>query len=80
MRSYQVCDADAVYAVCYKGRPIKIRTHANIEIDYPGPKYAKTNFPTSGHAFNLCDKLNQKFATADFTVVMMTTGRVVFEY
>lgn len=79
MRSYQVCEADAIYAVCYKGRPIKVKTQANIEIDYPGPKYAKTAFPTSGHAFNLCERLNQKFGTTDFSVVMMTVGRTVSE-
>ena len=79
MSAYQVCEADAIYAVCYKGRPIKIKTYANIEIDYPGPKYAKTSFPTSGHAFNLAERLNQKFDTSDFTVVMMTPGRIVSE-
>jgi len=80
MRAYQVCEADAIYAVCYKGRPIKIRTYQNIEIPYPGPKYAKTSFPTSGHAFNLAERLNEKFATTDFTVVMLTAGRTVSEF
>ena len=79
MRAYQVCEADAIYAVCYKGRPVKIKTQANIEIDYPGPKYAKTSFPTPGHAFNLAERLNQKFATTDFSVVMMTAGRTISE-
>ena len=79
MRALQVCEADAIYAVCYKGRPIKVKTHANIELPYPGAKYAKTAFPTSGHAFNLADRLNQKFATADFSVVMMTVGRTISE-
>jgi hypothetical protein len=79
MRAYQVCEADAIYAVCYKGRPVKVKTHANIEIPYPGPKYAKTSFPTSGHAFNLANRLNEKFATADFSVVMMTVGRTISE-
>ena len=79
MRSYQVCEADAIYAVCYKGAPIKIKTQINIEIDYPGPKYSKTSFPTPGHAFNLAERLNLKFDTTDFTVVMMTAGRTVSE-
>jgi hypothetical protein len=79
MRAVQVCEADAIFAVCYKSRPIKIRTYANIEIEYPGPKYAKTSFPTPGHAFNLAERLNEKFATADFSVVMMTTGRTLTE-
>ena len=79
MRAYQVCEADAIYAVCYKGAPIKVKTYANIEIPYPGPKYAKTAFPTSGHAFNLANRLNKKFTTSDFSVVMMTVGRVISE-
>ena len=79
MRAYQVCEADAIYAVCYKGRPIKIKTQANIEIEYPGPKYSKTSFPTPGHAFNLAERLNQRFDTTDFTVVMMTEGRKISE-
>ena len=79
MRALQVCEADAIFAVCYKGRPIKVKTHANIEIPYPGPKYAKTAFPTSGHAFNLCERLNQKFNTTDFSVVIMTVGRTLTE-
>ena len=79
MSAYQVCEADAIYAVCYKGRPIKVKTQANIEIPYPGPKYAKTSFPTPGHAFNLAERLNKKFATTDFTVVIMTVGRTISE-
>lgn len=79
MRATEVCDADAVYAVCYKGRPIKVRTFSNVEVPYPGPKYLKSSFPESGHAFNLSDKLNEKFATKDFSVVMMTTGRTIQE-
>ena len=79
MRAYQVCEADAIYAVCHKGAPIKIKTWANIEHNYPGPKYAKTSFPTAGHAFNLCERLNQRFDTTDFTVVIMTVGRTITE-
>ena len=79
MRSLQVCEADAIYAVCYKGAPIKVKTQANIEIAYPGPKYAKTSFPTSGHAFNLAERLNHRFNTSDFSVVMMAVGRTISE-
>jgi hypothetical protein len=79
MRAIEVCDAYAVYAVCYKGRPVKVRTFQNVEVPYPGPKYLKSSFPESGHAFNLADKLNEKFATTDFSVVMMTTGRTIRE-
>jgi hypothetical protein len=77
MRSLQVCEADAIFAVFYRDKPINIKTQINIEIDYPGPKYAKTSFPNSAHAFNLAEKLNKKFGCEDFTVVMMTTGRTI---
>lgn len=79
MRAIQVCEADAIYAVCYKGRPIKVKTYADIESVFVGPKYSKTSFPTPGHAFNLADRLNEKFDTTDFTVVIMTVGRTVSE-
>lgn len=78
-RGIEVCEADAVYAVCYQSKPINIRTHQNIEIGYPGPKYKKTNFANPGHAFNLAEELNHRFSTGDFTVVMMTTGRTIKE-
>lgn len=77
VRAYQVCEADAVYAVCYLGKPIKIRTYQNIEVEYPGPKYAKTSFPTSGHAFRLAKRLNEKFSCEDFSVVVLVPGRVI---
>jgi hypothetical protein len=79
MRAIEVCEADAIYAVCYKGRPVKVRTLQNIEIPYPGPKYLKTSFPEPGHAFNLAERMNEKFNTSDFTVVMMTSGRTISE-
>jgi hypothetical protein len=78
-RATWVCEADAVYAVCYQNRPIMVKTQADINSNYPGPKYAKTMYPSAGHAFNLADRLNQKFDTDDFTVVIMTVGRTIKE-
>ena len=77
MRSLQVCEADAIFAVFYRGKPINLKTQSNIEIDYPGPKYAKSSFANSAHAFNLAEKLNKKFDCEDFSVVMLTTGRTL---
>jgi len=79
MRAIQVCEADAIFAVFYKGAPIKVRTFMNIEVQYPGPKYAKASFPEAGHAFNLAEKLNKQFNTTEFSVVMLNSGRVVQE-
>ena len=78
-RAYWVCEADAIYAVCYRGDPIKIKTQANVYVNYPGPKYVKTSFPSAGHAFNLADRLNARFNTDEFTVSIMTVGRTIQE-
>jgi hypothetical protein len=75
-----VCEADGVYAVCYLGRPFSLRINNNIEVpDYPGSKYAKTAFTNPGHAFNLAERLNDKFSTTDFDVRAMTPGRILKE-
>ena len=73
---YEVCEADAVYAVLYQGRPIKVRT-CNPDIKYLGYKYGKSMFPESGHAINLAQKLNAIHNTEDFTVAVMTQGRTI---
>jgi hypothetical protein len=44
-----------------------------------GPKYIKSSFTNSGHAFNLAEKLNIRFNTEDFAVVLMYLGRVLKE-
>jgi hypothetical protein len=56
-----------------------VKTQANVAVNYPGPKYAKTSFPSAAHAFNLAERLNERFSTTDFTVVMMTVGRTIRE-
>jgi hypothetical protein len=80
LKATQVCEADAIYAVCYRGKPMALRTIGNIEVpDYPGPKYGKTAWPNAGHAFNLAERLNELFNTTDFTVHVMTVGRQIKE-
>lgn len=74
--SEQILEADAIYAVYYKGKPINLRT-LNTLVNYPGPKYKKVSFSNSGHAFNLADRLNKKFNTVDFSVVKLLEGQVV---
>jgi hypothetical protein len=68
---YEVCEADAVYAVLYQGRAIKLRKH-NPAVHYLGYKYGKTTFPEAGHAIRLARKLNEVHNTQDFTVAQMT--------
>ena len=48
-------------------------------VSYPGPKYKKVSFSNPGHAFNLAQRLNKNFDTEDFSVVMLTAGKVVTE-
>jgi hypothetical protein len=76
--AYEVCEADALFAVCYLGRPIQVRKR-NLEVPYPGPKYIKTCFPNSGHAFNLAEKLNLKFNSDRFSVAIVQVSRFIKE-
>jgi hypothetical protein len=73
-----VCTSDAVYAVFYQGQPIKVRRRTTTN-DYDGPKYFKTHFPESGHAFNLADRLNALFQCEDFAVYKLREGRKIEE-
>lgn len=75
---FEVCEADAVYSVYYQGRPIKIRKR-DLTKKYPGSKYGKVSFPSPGHAFNLAEKLNERFNTSDFTVMRLSGGREIHE-
>jgi hypothetical protein len=76
LKATQICEADAIYAVCYRGNPILMRTLQNVEVpDYPGPKYGKTSWANPGHAFNCAERLNALFNTRDFTVHKMSVGR-----
>jgi hypothetical protein len=77
-KSEQVLEAEAIYAVFYKGKPINLRT-LNSLINYPGPKYKKVSFSNSGHAFNLSEKLNKLFKTTDFQVFKLTAGSLISE-
>jgi len=75
-RIFEVCAADAVFAVLYAGKPIKVRTH-HPDLGYQGYKYGKSFFPEAGHAIRLARKLNEIHTTDAFTVGIMTVGRVL---
>lgn len=76
-RSNQVLSSPGVYAVFYDGLPINLR-NANLLTDYPGPRYKKTSFANPGHALNLCRRLNTKFRTDKFTVVLLDQGQQIY--
>jgi len=76
-RSEQVLAADGIYAVFYDGTPINLKA-ANLLVQYPGPKYRKISFSNPGHAINLAKKLNVKFQTDKFSVVLLKQGEIIF--
>jgi hypothetical protein len=78
-KSEEVLEADAIFAVFYKGRPFNLRTFLNSLQDYPGPKYKKVSFSNPGHAFNLMEKMNKLFKCSDFTVVELKEGSLINE-
>lgn len=79
-KSDEILEADAIYAVFYKGKPFNLRSFLNSLQDYPGPKYKKVSFSNPGHAFNLMEKLNKLFKCSDFSVVELKEGTTVNEY
>jgi hypothetical protein len=77
-KSEQVLEAEAIWAVFYKGKPFNLKS-ANALTNYPGPKYKKVSFSNPGHAHNLAKKLNEMFKCQDFEVYRLTTGTVETE-
>jgi hypothetical protein len=72
----QVLEAEAIWAVFYKGSPFNLKSFSSIT-SYPGPKYKKVAFSNPGHAINLAKKLNLTFGCKDFEVVVLTSGQVL---
>lgn len=70
-RTEQVLEADAIWAVFFKGKPFNLKSHHSLS-NYPGPKYKKTSFSNPGHAHNLAQRLNTLWKTDEFTVVKFT--------
>ncbi|MBA10498.1 MAG: hypothetical protein CMC73_04765 [Flavobacteriaceae bacterium] len=75
-KSEQVLEADAIWAVFYKGKPFNLKT-LNVITNYPGPKYKKVSFSNPGHALNLQKRLNRLFNCTDFSVYKLTQGEKV---
>lgn len=77
-KTEQVLDAEAIWAVFYKGQPVNLKT-TSVVAQQLGPKYKKVSFSNSGHAFNLAEKLNKLFNCQDFQVFKLTTGELIKE-
>lgn len=76
-KSDQVLASEGIWAVFLDNKPINLKT-ASLISQYPGPKYKKTSFSNKGHAINLCKKLNAKFKTNRFSVVLLNQGSQIF--
>ena len=76
-KSEQVLASEGIWAVYYDAKPINLKT-ASLINPYPGPKYKKVSFSNPGHAINLCKKLNTKFKTNKFSVVLLNQGAQIF--
>ena len=76
-KSDQILASEGIWAVYYDSKPINLKT-ASLISQYPGPKYKKVSFSNPGHAINLCKKLNTKFKTAKFSVVILNQGSQIF--
>jgi len=72
----QVLEAEAIWAVFYKDKPINLKTSSMVA-QHIGPKYRKVSFSNAGHAHNLANKMNKLFNTQDFVVYKLTTGEQV---
>lgn len=76
-KTEQVLEADAIWAVFYKDKPINLKTNSTV-MQQLGPKYKKVSFSNAGHAFNLAEKLNKQFNTTEFSVFKLTTGEKLY--
>ena len=76
-KSDQVLASEGIWAVYYDTKPINLKT-ASLIAQYPGPKYKKVSFSNPGHAINLCKKLNTRFKTTKFSVVILNQGSLIF--
>ncbi len=72
-KTEQILEAEAVYAVFYKGKPINVRM-INTLISSPGPKYRKCVFPNAGFAVNLAERLNKQHSCDEFKVHKLVAG------
>jgi hypothetical protein len=77
-KSDQVLASEGIWAVFYDNQPINLKTFHTL-VHYPGPKYKKVSFSNSGHAINLCKKMNSMFKTDKFTVVLLKQGDTIYK-
>ena len=62
---FEVCEAQAIWAVFYKENPINLRSKTYTNKNF---KYIKCTYSNKAHAFRLAEKLNRMFNCNDFNV------------
>lgn len=72
---YDICEADAVYAVCLGEHPVALRRR-NAGLKAFGRKYLKTTYTAPGHALRLAERLNKMYGTDEFCVRRLQPNRV----
>lgn len=75
-KTEQVLEAEAIWAVFYKGKPVNLKTTSVLGHQL-SPKYKKVSFSNSGHAINLAEKLNKLYNCKDFQVYKLTSGEML---
>lgn len=75
-KTEQVLEAEAIWAVFYKGNPVNLKTTSVLGHQLI-PKYKKVSFSNSGHAINLAEKLNKLYNCKDFQVYKLTSGEML---
>lgn len=76
-KTEQVLASEGIWAVFFDNHPINLKTVNNL-VQYPGPKYKKVSFSNKGHAISLARKLNTRFKTDKFSVVLLTQGQQIY--
>lgn len=75
-RCEEILKAGEIYAVCYEGEPIHVRTYHKLIKDKK-TKYKNCSFTTAAPAYNLAQRLNEFFNSDKFSVFQMTIGREI---
>lgn len=72
---FDICEADAVYAVCLGDEPVALRRR-NRGMRAFGRKYLKTTYTAPGHAIRMADRLNKMYDTDQFCVRRLQPNRL----
>lgn len=75
-RCEEVLKAGSIFAVCYDGEPIHLRTYHKL-INQKQGKYKNCSFTSAAPAYNLAQRLNKYFNTDKFSVFEMTPTREI---